>query len=82
MTDVAKEEHLSLAQEIRSILATYRKAEDLINIGAYVEGSNPNIDKALHYIQRVNSFLKQGVDESILFDSAVSQMAGIFNEAG
>ncbi len=80
MPDVVQEPHLSVAQEVRSILSTYRKAEDLINIGAYVKGSNPNIDKALKYIHKVNSFLKQGVDEAALFDSAVSQMAGIFSE--
>ncbi len=80
MPDVVEKHHLSTAQEVRTILSTYRKAEDLINIGAYVEGSNPNIDNALKYIHKVNLFLKQGVDESVLFDSAVSQMAAIFSE--
>lgn len=80
MPDVVQEHHLTTAQEVRTILSTYRKAEDLINIGAYVKGSNPNIDKALKYIHKVNAFLKQGVDETALFYSAVSQMAGIFSE--
>jgi flagellum-specific ATP synthase len=80
MPDVVQEHHLTTAQEVRTILSTYRKAEDLINIGAYVKGSNPNIDKALKYIHKVNAFLKQGVDETALFNSAVSQMAGIFSE--
>lgn len=78
MTNVVPPNHLDLANEIRAILASYRKAEDLINIGAYAEGSNPNIDKAIKHIERVNLLLKQDVGESVEFDSTVSQMAEIF----
>ncbi len=78
MPNVIPIEHLELANQIRAILASYRKAEDLINIGAYIEGSNPNIDEAIKYIGKVNVFLKQNVTESIQFDSAVSKMAEIF----
>jgi flagellum-specific ATP synthase len=47
------------AYEIRDLLATYRKAEDLINIGAYKRGSNPRIDAAINKIDPITHFLKQ-----------------------
>lgn len=78
MPTVVSREHIAVAQEMRSILATYKKAEDLVNIGAYVQGSNPAIDRSLEYIQAINSFLKQGVDECVSFDNVIAEMNGIF----
>jgi len=46
------------------LLATYREAEDLINIGAYVAGSNANIDRAIAVIEEIKLFLRQNVDEN------------------
>lgn len=63
MMDVVDREQWRAAQRVKSVLATYREAEDLINIGAYVSGSNPAIDRAIEYIGRVRSFLQQEVDE-------------------
>ncbi|HHW19413.1 MAG TPA: flagellar protein export ATPase FliI [Firmicutes bacterium] len=80
MTQVASKEHLELAQKVRTILSTYRKAEDLINIGAYVRGSNEKIDQALRYIDRVNSFLRQGVLDKVSFDQMLSQLEAVFDE--
>ncbi len=71
MNDIVEKEHKAAAGELRTILATYRDAKDLIDIGAYVEGSNPKIDYALSKIDVVNSFLKQGVDESITLTDSV-----------
>jgi flagellum-specific ATP synthase len=78
MPTVVSREHIAVAQEMRSLLATYKKAEDLVNIGAYVQGSNPAIDRSLEYIQAINSFLKQGVDECVSFDNVIAEMNGIF----
>jgi flagellum-specific ATP synthase len=74
MTDVATEDHLNLAIDFRRILATYREAEDLINIGAYVAGSNPEIDRAIRVMPRVRSFLQQGLREDISFDELPALM--------
>jgi flagellum-specific ATP synthase len=52
-----------LAQKLREYLATYRDAEDLINIGAYKAGSNPKIDKAVKLIDGIQDFLRQRIDE-------------------
>lgn len=63
MSEVASAEHKASAGVLRDVLATYRSSEDLINIGAYVHGSNARIDYALQMIDMANTFLKQQVDE-------------------
>jgi flagellum-specific ATP synthase len=64
MIDVTSAEHRALATEFRRVLATYRDAEDLVNIGAYAEGSNPAIDRALRLMPKMRTFLQQQLDES------------------
>ncbi|MGQ9454279.1 MAG: flagellar protein export ATPase FliI [Armatimonadota bacterium] len=81
MTDVTAPEHRYFAGRLREVLATYRANEDLINIGAYATGSNPKIDFAISKIEAVNSFLKQGVDESASFESTVAALRGLFEES-
>ena len=63
MRDIVDSEHAQCAAQIREILATHKEAEDLINIGAYVAGSNAKIDYAISRIDAVNQFLRQGMDE-------------------
>jgi flagellum-specific ATP synthase len=63
MTDVVSSQHKRLAQAFVSTLASYKEAEDLINIGAYVRGSNPRIDYALSKINMMIEFLKQPIEE-------------------
>ena len=67
-----------MAKKIVNILATYKKAEDLINIGAYVQGSNPDIDYAIAMVDRVNHFLRQDIGEKIDFQETKKQMLSLF----
>ncbi len=78
MNDICGEEHKKTASHARDLLATYKEAEDLINIGAYEHGSNPKIDRAIEYIDRVNGFLKQGIDEKSSFDESINSLLDIF----
>lgn len=64
MKQVTTPEHAKMAIKIRELLATYKEAEDLINIGAYKSGANPKIDKAVRVIDQINDFLKQRTDDS------------------
>lgn len=64
MADVVPPSQVRLAQAARQVLAVYREAEDLINVGAYVAGSNPAIDRARALIGPLEQFLKQDVGES------------------
>ena len=63
MPSITTEDHRHAAQRLLDLLATYRESEDLINIGAYVKGSNPRIDQAIAMIQQIRVFLKQRADE-------------------
>ncbi len=74
MTEVAPAEHRELARRLRHVLATWRDAEDLINIGAYVAGSNPDIDYAVKVMPRVRAFLQQGLEEKSSFDELEARM--------
>ena len=74
MPDVTTMEHRKAASYISDLLATYREAEDLINIGAYVKGSSQKIDKAVATIEPIRSFLKQGMDEVSDLDGAIRQL--------
>jgi flagellum-specific ATP synthase len=61
----------------RRMLATYREAEDLINVGAYVEGSNPEIDQAIAKIPEINEFLVQAIEERHLPDESYQRLGQI-----
>ncbi|WP_072967549.1 flagellar protein export ATPase FliI [Thermoanaerobacter uzonensis] len=69
INDIITEEHNELIARFKDILATYTEAEDLINIGAYNFGSNPKIDEAIELIDKMNSFLRQRIDESYDFET-------------
>lgn len=77
MAEIVPEKQNSTAGELRNLLATYKNSEDLISIGAYVNGSNPNIDRAIKYIDAIESFLKQGRNEHIDYETAVREMCSI-----
>ena len=70
MIDIVDDEHKGKAGHILNILATYKKAEDLINIGAYVKGSNREVDYAIEMIGRVNTFLMQAINEKVGFSES------------
>lgn len=80
MSQIAERNHKQAAGKLKNVMATYSEAEDLINIGAYKKGSNPNIDYAISKIDTVNSFLCQGVEEKFDFPEIVSLLEGLFQE--
>lgn len=77
MIDIVREEHLRAAEDVRSVLATYKDAKDLIDIGAYATGSNPRIDYAISKIDAIVEYLKQGVPEQYTFDTAVTLLKSL-----
>ncbi|MBI5266929.1 MAG: FliI/YscN family ATPase [candidate division Zixibacteria bacterium] len=74
MKDVTTPEEQALAAETRQIIATYREAEDLISIGAYVKGSSPKIDRAIAKIDPLNQFFRQPIAERCDHQQAVAQL--------
>lgn len=78
MVDVVPEHQVMLSNMARDVLATYGEAQDLINIGAYVKGSNPKIDYAQSRINEVNGFLRQAIGEKADFEQDVATLRDIF----
>ncbi|MBP2653120.1 MAG: flagellar protein export ATPase FliI [Firmicutes bacterium] len=74
MLEVVEKDHWTAAQKLRSLMAVYREAEDLINIGAYAPGSNARIDKAIAMITQIREFLQQSVFEQTQFDETYAQL--------
>ena len=74
MEDIASLQHKHHAKSLKELLATYRKSEDLINIGAYVSGSNPTIDRAIAKIGQINGFLRQDIGEKVGFEESLQQL--------
>lgn len=79
MDDITSLKHRQHAKKLKSILATYKKAEDLINIGAYVSGSDPKIDYAIDMIEKINNYLRQDIDEDVSFEDSIQQLEALFS---
>lgn len=80
MVDIVDKEQKNKAGELLNIVASYKKAEDLINIGAYAQGSNPGIDHAVKMIDNVNAFLRQNIGERVDFATAKTQLLELIKE--
>ena len=78
MSMVTTKEHRQAAAKLKTVLATYQEAEDLINIGAYKKGSNAGIDYAISKIDSVNEFLMQDVDTKFTFEESLELLNGLF----
>jgi flagellum-specific ATP synthase/type III secretion protein N (ATPase) len=79
MPDITSEEHRVYAGKLRDLLATYRQAEDLINIGAYVTGSNPHVDDAIAAYQSIIGFLKQDLNEHAQYNNSLEMLKTIIS---
>ena len=80
MSSVATSEQKSLAGKIRNIMSVYNTNQDLISIGAYKAGSNPELDNAIKKIGKINDFLKQDVDAKFTFEQTIDIMRNVINE--
>jgi len=79
MNDIVSKDHLKIARKIVEYKAVYEEARDLINIGAYVSGNNPQIDTAVKHIDAINEFLRQDIDEKVTLDESIARMRKIFS---
>lgn len=74
MPEIIAREHLDAVGEFKQMLSNYNEVEDLINIGAYEEGSNPAVDKALTRIEEINDYLCQGIQEKAEYQDTVDRL--------
>lgn len=82
MPDVTDDRHRASAATLRELMAAYRRAEDLINIGAYQRGANPTIDRAVTQIRDINGMLRQGMTERFAPDASLTHLHGIAEARG
>ena len=80
MTVITAAEHQRSAARMRRLLAAHKSAEDLISIGAYRPGTNPDVDEAIEKRAAIEGFLTQGVDQSWSLEGAVEALSGLFPE--
>ncbi len=78
MSSIVEEDHEAAARKLREVVANYEKERDLILIGAYESGSDPNVDFAIEKIEDVNNFLKQHVNDKIHLTDSVEELKNIF----
>jgi len=81
MDDIIDDKHKQNARRLKQILATYRKAEDLINIGAYVAGSNPKIDYAIKMFEKITAYSRQAIEETVNFEDSIAQLDVLFENS-
>ena len=74
MMDIVSPEHWKIAMRLKSIVATYKKAYDLISIGAYKQGSDTKVDHAIKVIEKINNFLRQDITEGVGFDDCLQRL--------
>ncbi len=78
-SEITSKEHQSHASHVRSVLATYSRMEDLIQIGAYKQGTSPDVDRAIRLMPAIKRFLQQTVNENTLWTETLSQLTSLGN---
>ena len=76
---VCSESEISLISHVRDLLSLYKQNEDLINVGAYIKGSNPKIDMAIEKFPEIEGFLRQRYDQLCPRNKSIDQLTGIFS---
>src|SRR5690625_806644 len=82
MNQIVTNDHLQVAQNIRQLLATYEENRELIQIGAYKQGSNQLIDQSIAYYPKIQQFLYQDIDEYHTAEQSIEQLKLLLNGSG
>lgn len=78
MKEIVSEDHSEAAGKLRENLATYAESKDLIDIGAYQQGTNPMIDSSIRLNHPIKNFLKQRVEDRTNYDDTTQHIASLF----
>lgn len=82
MPDIVDAKHKELASRFMDTMAAYKRVEDMINLGAYKEGSNPRVDFAIRMIDKLRGYLRQGMHERRDFADSLQGLYFLFENAG
>lgn len=73
-SDICGKEAILSGRTVLGSLATFKRVEDMVNIGAYARGSNPDIDKAIDLVPSINAFLRQDITDGVGLDASFKQL--------
>lgn len=79
MSDIVSIEHKEMAFQVKKHMAVYKEAEDLINIGAYAQGSNSEIDTAIEKMSQIKELITQRTHENVTIDESLNLMKSIIS---
>jgi flagellum-specific ATP synthase len=79
MNRITSPQHVRAAQRFRELYAYYRRHRDLITVGAYRAGSDPQLDRAVRLWPRVEAFMRQAIDQAVGIESAVAELEALVN---
>ena len=77
MPQLVDKAHLNNAGAVKELVAVYKEAEDLISNGAYKKGNDPKIDRAIDYIEKIDGFLKQDMNENVEYETTLERLHSI-----
>lgn len=80
MNDIVSPEHREAARRFRRLYATYQQNQDLISVGAYQRGSDPEVDAAIDYHPLLQQFLQQNSEQAVSFDTSLQTLLQILGE--
>ena len=81
MPQVVSAQHLGMAQKLKQLYSRYSQNRDLISVGAYVAGSDPEIDRAIERVPHIRTFLQQGLEERVTFAESVQKLHQVLTPA-
>jgi len=82
MTNVTSERHLVLARRVKSLWSRYQRSRDLISVGAYVAGTDPETDQAIALNPRITAMLQQAMNERSSMGQALQSLEAVLGPAG
>jgi len=80
MPQIIAPEQLEHAQQFKNIYSLYRQNQDLINVGAYTLGSDPNIDEAIALFPSLQNLLRQGMDQAVNWQNSVAALQHVMQQ--
>lgn len=79
MPNIVEAQQLKRMQRFKQLLSRYQKNKDLVNIGAYVKGADPEIDIALEYFPQLQQFIQQEIIQSVDYGTSQQQLAQLID---
>jgi flagellum-specific ATP synthase len=81
MRDIVEREQSEAAKTVLELIARYRQSEDLIVLGAYKQGMNKTLDRAVQAQDAINAYLRQDIDQPATLASSVQGLSQLARQA-